>query len=71
MSPALILGATIALILAVSLIGTLVFWACLVAGKRRDAVDDAAHDHPHGDVIHVPIGATPRSLVDPVHGGGK
>lgn len=67
MSDATIIGAVFALILFVSIVCTFVLWACCVVGKRRDAADDAAHDLPHGDVVRLPIGATPRSLVEQFH----
>lgn len=38
--------------------------ASLWAAWRLQPRDDGAHDLPHGDVPHIPFGATPRSLIN-------
>lgn len=40
-----------------------------IARRRQQLANDAAHDLPHGDVPHVPFGATLRPLVEQFHGG--
>lgn len=52
-------------------LAVVVLWGVNIAvlKTRKGSVDDGAHDVPHGDVVHVPFGATPRSLVEHSHGG--
>lgn len=54
--------------LAVALIAIAAFYGAFIAGafalarRADDAADYAAHQLPHGDVVKLPIGATPKAL---------
>lgn len=53
--------AIVALILFVGFIASGVRWA---VARRIEAGDYGPDELPHGDVIHVPVGATPPKLIN-------